>query len=53
LKSNWQVRSSEIKADPPYGLEKNVNDPAKELDFQGVSKLDVAVQIFFQIGQLF
>ncbi len=26
--------------DPPYGLEKNVNDPAKELDFQGVFKLD-------------
>lgn len=22
--------------DPPYGLEKNVDDPAKELDFQGV-----------------
>jgi gluconolactonase len=26
--------------DPPYGLEKNVNDPAKELDFQGVFKVD-------------
>jgi len=25
--------------DPPYGLEGNVNDPAKELDFQGVYKL--------------
>ena len=25
--------------DPPYGLEKNVNDPAKELDFQGVFKV--------------
>lgn len=24
--------------DPPYGLEKNVNDPAKQLDFQGVFK---------------
>ena len=26
--------------DPPYGLEKNTNDPAKEMDFQGVYKLD-------------
>jgi gluconolactonase len=25
--------------DPPYGLEKNVDDPAKELDFQGVYRL--------------
>ncbi len=25
--------------DPPYGLEQNVNDPAKELDFQGVYML--------------
>jgi len=25
--------------DPPYGLEKNVHDPAKELDFQGVYRL--------------
>ncbi|MGM0622090.1 MAG: SMP-30/gluconolactonase/LRE family protein [Bacteroidota bacterium] len=26
--------------DPPYGLEQNENDPAKELDFQGVFRLD-------------
>ncbi|MCF7849386.1 MAG: SMP-30/gluconolactonase/LRE family protein [Kiritimatiellales bacterium] len=26
--------------DPPYGLEKNMNDPAMELDFQGVFRLD-------------
>lgn len=26
--------------DPPYGLEKNMDDPAKELDFQGVFKVD-------------
>mgnify|MGYP001082137107 CR=1 FL=1 len=26
--------------DPPYGLEQNENDPSKELDFQGVYKLD-------------
>ncbi len=25
--------------DPPYGLPKNVNDPGKELDFQGVYRL--------------
>ena len=26
--------------DPPYGLEGNMDDPAKELDFQGVYRLD-------------
>jgi gluconolactonase len=26
--------------DPPYGLEFNMDDPAKELDFQGVFKVD-------------
>jgi gluconolactonase len=26
--------------DPPYGLEQNVNDPAKEIDYQGVFKVD-------------
>lgn len=26
--------------DPPYGLEKNMEDPAKELDFQGVYRLE-------------
>jgi gluconolactonase len=26
--------------DPPYGLEKNMNDPLKELPFQGVYKVD-------------
>jgi len=26
--------------DPPYGLEKNMDDPSKELDFQGVYKID-------------
>jgi gluconolactonase len=26
--------------DPPYGLEKNMDDPAKELDFQGVYRID-------------
>jgi len=31
--------------DPPYGLEGNVNDPEKELDFQGVYRL-------FQNGEL-
>jgi gluconolactonase len=27
-------------SDPPYGLELNADDPSKELDFQGVYKLD-------------
>ncbi len=26
--------------DPPYGLEGNVNDPAKEIDYQGIYRLD-------------
>lgn len=26
--------------DPPYGLEGNINDPAKEIDFQGVYRID-------------
>ncbi len=26
--------------DPPYGLEKNIDDPLKELDFQGVYRFD-------------
>lgn len=28
--------------DPPYGLEKNMEDPAKEIDFQGVYRWSVA-----------
>ncbi|WP_163322794.1 SMP-30/gluconolactonase/LRE family protein [Draconibacterium mangrovi] len=31
--------------DPPYGLEKNVDDPTKELDFQGVYKLSKSGEI--------
>ena len=31
--------------DPPYGLEKNVSDPSKELDFQGVFKIDASGKI--------
>jgi gluconolactonase len=32
--------------DPPYGLEKNVDDPLKELDFQGVYKLDTQGELY-------
>jgi len=35
IKSNGDIYFT----DPPYGLEGNVNDPAKELDFQGVFRL--------------
>ena len=28
--------------DPPYGLEKQMDDPAKELTFQGVYRVDPA-----------
>lgn len=31
--------------DPPYGLEFRMNDPAKELDFQGVYKVDTRGEI--------
>lgn len=31
--------------DPPYGLPKNVDDPAKELDFQGVYRLSPAGEL--------
>ena len=35
LKSNGDIYFT----DPPYGLEKNVEDPNKEIDFQGVYKV--------------
>lgn len=31
--------------DPPYGLEKNMDDPAKEIEFQGVYRLDPAGEL--------
>lgn len=31
--------------DPPYGLEGNIDDPLKELEFQGVYKLDTQGQL--------
>ncbi|MGN6494728.1 MAG: SMP-30/gluconolactonase/LRE family protein [Agriterribacter sp.] len=31
--------------DPPYGLEKNVDDPAKEIPYQGVYKVNTAGQV--------
>ncbi len=31
--------------DPPYGLEGNVDDPAKEIDFQGVYKVSAAGEL--------
>jgi gluconolactonase len=38
--------------DPPYGLEKNVNDPAKELDFQGVFKLEKTGEVVLLTNEL-
>lgn len=35
----YDSRGNLYFTDPPYGLEKNVDDPEKELDFQGVYKL--------------
>jgi gluconolactonase len=38
--------------DPPYGLERNVNDPARELDFQGVYKLSTDGSLLALISDL-
>lgn len=38
--------------DPPYGLEKNVNDPKKELDFQGVFKVGKTGEIVLLTKEL-
>lgn len=38
--------------DPPYGLEKNIEDPLKELDFQGVYKLDVQNDLHLLTDQM-
>ena len=36
----YHSRGSLYFTDPPYGLEQRMNDPAKEIDFQGVYRLD-------------
>lgn len=38
--------------DPPYGLEKNMDDPLKELDFQGVYKFDAQGQLHLLTDQM-
>lgn len=38
--------------DPPYGLEGNVNDPAKEIDFQGVYRLTSEGQVVLLTDKL-
>ncbi|MEL7062490.1 MAG: SMP-30/gluconolactonase/LRE family protein [Bacteroidota bacterium] len=38
--------------DPPYGLQQQDEDPAKELSFQGVFKVDTAGSISLQIDSL-
>ena len=38
--------------DPPYGLEGNVNDPAKEIEFQGVYRLSAKGQVELLTDQL-
>ena len=38
--------------DPPYGLEKNVEDPAKEIPFQGVYRLDTDGQVHLLTKEL-
>lgn len=38
--------------DPPYGLEKQVDDPAKELDFQGVFRRTVEGEVLLLTDEL-
>lgn len=38
--------------DPPYGLEGNVNDPAKELDFQGVYRIEPGGEVILMTDEL-
>ena len=38
--------------DPPYGLEKRMEDPAKELDFQGVYRLDAQGKLTLLTDQM-
>ena len=38
--------------DPPYGLEEGENDPEKELDFQGVFKLDKGGEVTLLVDSL-
>ncbi len=38
--------------DPPYGLEKNVDDPAKETPYQGVYKIDTKGKVFLLVDSL-
>ncbi len=38
--------------DPPYGLEENINDPAKELDFQGVYRLSSSGELTLLTDEL-
>lgn len=38
--------------DPPYGLERNMDDPAKELDFQGVYRIDPDGEIVLLTDEL-
>lgn len=35
----WKANGDLYFTDPPYGLEKNVDDPAKEIPFQGVYRI--------------
>lgn len=38
--------------DPPYGLEKNMEDPAKEINFQGVYRVSPEGGVFLQTDEL-
>ncbi|SRR5690606_2221455 len=48
LRSNGDV----FFTDPPYGLEKGVKDPVRELDFQGVYKADANGQVTLLIDSI-
>lgn len=45
----YDSRGNLYFTDPPYGLVKNMNDPEKEIDFQGVYRYSAAGELSLQI----
>jgi len=50
--ATYSINGDLYFTDPPYGLEKNVDDPLKELDYQGVYKLDSKNQLHLLTDQM-
>lgn len=50
--ATYSLKGDLYFTDPPYGLEKNVDDPLKELGYQGVYKLDSNNQLHLLTDQM-